>query len=244
MDDVTPEVATIRRTRLKTLEAEIEQGMEKFYYVGMKLKQIKDEELYKDDGFKTFAEYVRKRWEWSRQHCDRLIQSAKIRGAIPSAPIGANKTDGYYPQWSEASVRELGRIKNQDGEVDAKEAAKVAHKVIAHLGKNAEEKLTARVVRRFVDEDLGVKRGKKAPAEPPLSRDLHELLRDYAASLEGMRENLEPIPLDSWRHMRAKHPIPAERLAEECERLAALLRRVVDECSRKGPANNRAQSGR
>ena len=60
-------VTVSRKQRLRTLEKEIRSGMEEFYYVGMKLKEIRDEELYKEDGFETWEKYCRERWEWDRE---------------------------------------------------------------------------------------------------------------------------------------------------------------------------------
>src|SRR6516164_9199212 len=48
-----------RKQRLRTLENEIRKGMEEFYYTGMKLKEIRDDELYKEDGFETWERYCK-----------------------------------------------------------------------------------------------------------------------------------------------------------------------------------------
>ena len=103
---MTTAVAT-RKQRLRTLEKEIRTGMEEFYYVGQKLKEIRDDELYKEDGFKTWEAYCRDRWDWSRDYAYKLITASDYRAKLPDV-------DKLYTHaekgWSEASVRELTRI--------------------------------------------------------------------------------------------------------------------------------------
>src|SRR5262245_45129535 len=148
MSDMT----TTRKQRLRTLENEIRTGMEEFYYTGMKLKEIRDDELYKEDGFATWEAYCKERWEWSRQHVHRLITASEYREKLPASPNGDK-------EWSEATVRELTRIE------DKRDAAKVAAKVVKAVEQSEKEaarnpevkpiKLTAATVRKFVDADLG-----------------------------------------------------------------------------------------
>jgi hypothetical protein len=110
---------------LWTLENEIRSGMEEFYYTGMKLKEIRDDELYKEDGFETWEQYCRKVWEWSRDRVQQLITASEYRQFLPAPrrPL-VGETDDDDPkskiEWSERSVRELTRIE------DKREAARVA----------------------------------------------------------------------------------------------------------------------
>lgn len=139
-----------RKQRLRTLENEIRSGMEEFYYTGMKLKEIRDDELYKEDGFETWEAYCREKWEWSQRHALRLIEAAEYRAKLPSGPSGS--TD-----WSERSVRELTRIP------DKKQAARVAAQVVKAVEESAAKvakdpdakplKLSAATVRQFVNVD-------------------------------------------------------------------------------------------
>jgi len=83
-------------------------------------KEIRDDELYKEDGFETWERYCKERWELSRAHVHRLITASEYRVNLPALPNGNSV-------WTEASVRELTRIP------DKKEAAKVAKKVIERV---------------------------------------------------------------------------------------------------------------
>ena len=204
-----------RKQRLRKLENEIRSGLEEFYYTGMKLKEIRDDELYKEDGFGTWEKYCRVRWEYSRAHAHKLITASEYRAKLPALPTGQQK-------WSERSVRELTRIP------DKKQAAKVAAKVIKEVEQKAKTdpkaKLTSTVVKRFVDEDLGVKKEKPTPPPPKPDTTLADYLRSKIGTIEGITENLSEVPADGWTLLETSHPQLATRLVTACGELAELLR--------------------
>lgn len=86
----------------------------------MKLKEIRDDELYKEDGFESWVEYLKQRWEMSQQQAWRLVEASEYRSKLPSTPNGS-------AEWSERSVRELTRIP------DKKQAARVASKIVKEV---------------------------------------------------------------------------------------------------------------
>ena len=100
--------------------------MEEFYYTGMKLKEIRDDELYKEDGFETWEKYCREQWEWEARYVKRLITASEYREKLPSGPTGT-------VDWSECSVRELKRIPNK------KQAARVAAKAVKAVEIDSDE---------------------------------------------------------------------------------------------------------
>lgn len=60
-------------TTLKKMEREIRSGIIKYYETGMLLKEIKDNKLYECRGYKTFAEYCQKTFDFGRAYGYRLI---------------------------------------------------------------------------------------------------------------------------------------------------------------------------
>src|SRR5262245_29388958 len=72
--------------RLKALEAIIEHGLQTFVEVGAALFEIREQRLYREQGFTTFEEYCRKRWQWSKTHANRQIQAAEVAHNL--TPIG------------------------------------------------------------------------------------------------------------------------------------------------------------
>lgn len=203
-----------RKQRLRKLEKEIRSGLEEFYYTGMRLKEIRDDELYKEDGFETWEKYCRGRWEYSFQHVHKLIVAAEYRERLPTSPSGRG-------EWSERSVRELTRIP------DKNQAAKVAAKAIKEVEQQAKTdpkvKLTSTVVKKFVDADLGVAKAKPTPP-PKEDNTLVAYIRSKIGTIEGITENLSEVPADAWTLLEESHPQLATQLVTACEELADLLR--------------------
>jgi hypothetical protein len=224
-----------RVDRLRTLESEIQASMEVFFETGLKLKEIRDNELFREDGFETWDEYCRKRWSWSRRHCNRLIVDSEYRAALPVGPNGPI-------EWTEATVRELTRLE------DKRDAAKVAAKVVKAVAESAQAaaadpevqplKLTAGTVRKFVDKELGIDRGaqaremkafyKQQAEEDDKRREerahplLHEYLEEMSSTAKRHQEKLATIPaatqFDTYTQFQMEH------VAAAYEAVAQLLR--------------------
>jgi hypothetical protein len=218
-NSTTPVIPEARKQRLRTLEKEIGEGLEQFYYTGMKLKEIRDDHLYEEDGFKTWKEYCRQRWEWSDERARQLIVAAEYREILPAPTIVGDKTDADSIQWSEASVRELTRIK------DKNEAARVAQKIVNRVEKGG-EKLTARLARKVVKEELGTSPGQPRPKEKEDGIDPEQYMRWKAAAIEAIVENLQRFDEDAWRLLRRKSLPTIKSLGRACKALGAFLERV------------------
>ena len=97
------EVTTIDRGRLDQLESTISKNMKAFYEIGTALKEIRDSRLYKTVlGFDTFEDYCRERWDMSRIHGHRLIESAQVHeNLLPT---------GNIQPTSERQVRPLTKL--------------------------------------------------------------------------------------------------------------------------------------
>src|SRR5262245_50156082 len=73
-------------------EAVIERGLATFVEVGQALLRIRDERLYRAT-HKTFEEYCRERWGWSRRHVNRQIEAAGVvQNLGPIGPIPAHES--------------------------------------------------------------------------------------------------------------------------------------------------------
>lgn len=96
------EVATVERARLSELEATIERGLETFVEVGEALREIRDSRLYRDQ-HKSFDDYCRQRWGWSRISAHRHIEAAEVVAVLPVGNKPAN----------ERQARELAPLREQ-----------------------------------------------------------------------------------------------------------------------------------
>ncbi len=110
------------------LEAVIERGLTTFVEVGNALMRIRDERLYREN-HRTFDQYCRERWGWSRQRSHQLIGAARVSTIVDSPPA------------NEAQARELARLP-EDDVADARDELQDEHG----------DGLTAAVIREEVEK--------------------------------------------------------------------------------------------
>jgi hypothetical protein len=202
-----------RLAKLRACEKVVAEGIEQFAKVGRALRQIRDDELFKEDGFQTWEAYCKARWEWTAERARQLIVAAEYRDRLPEPP---KTSDNPTNCWKEGSVRELTRLEKQD-------AVRVASKVVRAVEQSAKEaagnpdvkqlKLTAATVRKFVDEDLGIDRAAKAKEtkrqrEEQSYPELHCFLNDMTGQIEAQVEKLKTVidNTDAWDMLEENYP--------------------------------------
>jgi hypothetical protein len=217
-----------RKDRLERLEAEIRSDLEAFCRVGVRLKEIRDAQLYREVGFATWERYCRDRWDWDRTYVGRLITAADYRAALPTVPIGINE---YKREWNKATIRELTRLE------DKRDAAKVAAKVIKAVERSEKEadkdpevkplKLTAATVRKFVDAELGVDRSAEARAQRREAQlpDLVDVMRAWTERARRWAGELRDV-LPHLGYLD-QEPAAARLWREEALALADLLKQAA-----------------
>lgn len=116
----TSALALAETKALAECEAVIERGRETFIAVGQALLRIRDERLYRA-AHKTFEDYCRDRWGWSRSHAYRQIEAAEVAenlspiGDIPENESQARMLVGLPPEtqrevWTKARQESNGRV--------------------------------------------------------------------------------------------------------------------------------------
>ena len=93
---------TIEQTRIFELETIIETGLKTFVDVGNALAEIRDRKLYRD-GYKTFEDYCRDRWEFSKQRAYQLMNAAGVIGVLEKSTIV-----DFYPR---AEIKRDGKFR-------------------------------------------------------------------------------------------------------------------------------------
>ncbi|MEJ7871290.1 MAG: site-specific DNA-methyltransferase [Rubrobacteraceae bacterium] len=123
--------ARLDRRRLVELEGVIGRGLRTFIEVGGAIREIRDSRLYKEQ-YKTFEDYCRERWGWSRSYAHRQIEAADT---VELLPIG-NRPE------NEAQARELAPLLR----ADEREALDVYRELREEHG----DRVTATMIRRLV----------------------------------------------------------------------------------------------
>src|SRR5215472_1563249 len=158
------DVMNSRKQRLRTLENIIRDGMEKFVATGFALKEIRDDELYKEDDFETWDAYLRKRVEIDfgvkQTQVRELLVCAQVRIKLPDLPkvftgIPVKNGEEGKPEWSQSAVYQFARLAPRSGEgsgqpfdldrLKQRDVERVAKKVFQHCEKE-EVKPTATIV--------------------------------------------------------------------------------------------------
>lgn len=227
-----------RKQRLRTLEKSIRGTMEAFVETGNALKEIRDDELYKEDGFETWDAYLKQRvgadFGIEKSQVYHLITASTIRPKLPDPKIlpSSDRSD-EKTEWSPKVVNEFARLAPQDPEhsqrrdltalrkQDVQRVAKAAVEIAKEQGKP----VTAAIVREAVNADLGIKPEKREPApKQDFGIDLPVYLNQKIGQIEGIIELLSEVPADGWKQLEKSNPQLAERLATVCDQLAELLR--------------------
>lgn len=131
-------LSTLERKRLRKAETVIKRGFKSFLKVGLELKKIHDEKLYRQ-AHKTWAAYCRKRWGITRTHAERLIAAARLaKEELTPKGIGFR---------SEGQLRELTKL-------TPKQFTKVVKKARA-VAREEEVPLTATLVVKQLTKHRG-----------------------------------------------------------------------------------------
>ena len=73
-------------SRLLDLECIIESGQSGFYQVGRSLREVRDDQLYRELLFDSFNAYLKTRWDMGRAQAYRLIEASRVIDNL--SPIG------------------------------------------------------------------------------------------------------------------------------------------------------------
>lgn len=194
--------------KLKKQEEIIAGCMEDFVRLGLAYKAIREERLYKAEGYKDFALYCRDRWNTSRRHVDQLIGSAALRLALPESKSEIDSISN----WNEFNVRALKRLGSTS------KAKAVAVRVIKEV-KATGAKLSATLVSKHVREAIG-------PTPKAPRPDFPLVVFRWTDDISGIAATIEKVPDDALELFARTHPGKAKALAAAIERLEKSLTRV------------------
>ncbi len=99
MNDLT----VIENQRLDQLEDIVSKNLRAYYEVGIALLEIRESRLYRN-GYETFEDYCRDRWDMGINYSEKIMNSAKVIDNLKS------RTNGTTQPQSERQTRPLTRL--------------------------------------------------------------------------------------------------------------------------------------
>lgn len=176
---------------LRTYEEVVEAGLDSFMAVGQALAEISNRKLYKLDGFATFEEYARSRW-----NLDRSFAYKQIRASAAVKVLSAHFDSSALPR-NEAQARELTTLdKNEEHVVEAWGAAlETAHARGAALPTAAEVRAAVTDIKRTAQltADSGSEDEEESP-EKVYNRAVKSFPRIWT-KLEDIFTQLRDLPM-------------------------------------------------
>jgi hypothetical protein len=233
-------VTTTRKQRLEVLENQLREDGKVVARVRRTLLEIHDDHLYEEIGFKSWEDYLRLRvydeFGIEMRQAKALVAHVQILDRLPEV-CGTQHRDDLPVR----VVQEVGRLapsadgnpKHRDyGRLNRRDAARVVQKAAALAQETETKEVTQSIMRKVVDEELGVKRGPKPKPEPTPEDEegnLHEILFGYEGRIDGMREALEKnVNEEAWKIFGKQHGnMTLGRLAVAAEKLVRHLRSYV-----------------
>jgi len=146
-----------RKAKLRCDEA-ISYGKAQFVRVGLALAEYRDRRLYREQ-FGTFEDYCQKVHNWTRDRVYKLIESAKIKAALPSNVENFIQSPGQasvlakVPEAKRAQVLAIASGKARIAQPEcAQRLAKISAKLTAASISEATKSLEAADNEELVDE--------------------------------------------------------------------------------------------
>lgn len=115
---------TDQRERYTEFKDELPGLLQSCFQAGKILQEIRDEELYKIDGFDSFEGFCKPMRGLSYQYAYRLIEAAEVKESVKNSPMGENLQN-------ERQARELGKVDPKE-RVEVLERAHDAGSITAH----------------------------------------------------------------------------------------------------------------
>jgi len=240
-----------RKQRLWALEAQIRSNYEAFVQTGFALKEIRDDELYKEDGFSTWDAYLKDRvgeeFGIEQAQAWNLIRCAQVRTKLPNLQHAVDSREA----WSQRELLEFSRLapraEGQPGQpydfdrLKKKDVERVARKVIEHCERQGTPP-TAPIVRQFVDAELGIDRAASAKASKQkrreaedaverqkaegsrLDRHINDLIWQLKQYTESLNDVIAEVGDEEWKQWGRDNQVLIKRLIAACSAFIDLLR--------------------
>lgn len=214
---------TLKEEEQSILEARVQQ-LESWVQIAFSFARIKEHKKYREAGFESFYAYVDAgRLPYSRPHVKRLLAEWQIRIVISEIENAQGLTKappGALMKWPENAVRPLAKKELTDNKRALK---KVIRQIVKHCKKH-NEKPTNRLVKEFVDVELGVAR--RRTEKQLKSADLGSNLQRLTGELKQARTVLSAVPKEEWAKLTSSSDddyFAVRELRQVCSSLLRML---------------------
>jgi hypothetical protein len=229
--------------RLRTLENHIRECAETIQKngieIGHDLCEIRDDKLWKS-GYESWDQYLKERAKElvgrSFAQAAKLVQAAEIQKRIPDSVSSARLTPSH--------LNELGRLApSRNGTPSHRDYSALRPKVVASVVERATENAeketpTVSEMRKAVDVELGIDRGKEAKKRNAEMRKIAEEIKENQReteererqlwvyllnaqmAMESWIEQLENVTAEGWKFLDKEHRGVAFAFFREARKLA------------------------
>lgn len=205
---ITTELTTKEQDELLQLEEQIAENIVGGFKLAAALSQIRDKKLYRD-AYKTFDEYCKKRWEYSRSYCERL---ADMNGVLTDLkgfedneifPRNENQARVFVPLKKEQRIKLIETV-FKESKTDPMTAAEFAkYRKQLWPSQFASESKPAKSKDDVIDVQSSVV---PMPAIPNIS-EVVDAAEEVLKSLEGKNGKAEPLANHLRKFIKLAEPV-------------------------------------
>ena len=192
---------------------------ESFYRMGVILKEIRDDDLWKDGDYSDFKEYCdhRQPLGYKKSAVNQFIVASDVRRLLPE--LSAEKPASGGLSWTERTVRPLAHKDFAPSDV-----RRLGKKILTQVKKTG--KLTGPMVKAICDEDRGVEKqkAKKKGEELDAADTPAKVLNKIKIEAKLWQSSLASMPEDFWSDAESEDRGCLKRTITALSELVSFLR--------------------
>lgn len=196
--------------QLQQLEKIIDENIRAFYTVGCALREIRDKQLYKLQGYSNFDDYCQERWDIQRAHAKRLAFASDVLDNLKSDPAGIT----FLPT-NERQVRPLINLEPEEQRQVWEKVVEIAEK----KPNTGEPKITAKLVEENVlalrGEPVQEQTQKTKRLSLTLSEQVEDLLDESLVTLKQLTDGEKKRKLSKQTIAEAALQVALAHLKQE-----------------------------
>ena len=204
----TKTLTTEQQDKFQELEEQIAENLLSSFKLAAALAQIRDEKLYREN-YKTFEEYCKKRWEYSRSYCARLadmhgvLTDLKEYEDVQTYPRNELQARVFVPLRKDQRIKLLKTVLNES-KTDGNTASEFAkyRKQLWPDQFGAKSKLA-----KTKDEVIDVKSSVVTMPAIPVISEVVDSAEEVLKCLESKNNKAEPLAIHLRKFIKQAKPV-------------------------------------